>query len=99
MSDGHNSPNHPSHRIHGRSSLQPAAQIQMTKPTEASVNGDMTNEQRETAARILASRMMMADWQDLRPFTRAKYRTAILTMERIFDIATGRRVLSQREKK
>lgn len=48
----------------------------------------LTEAERETAARMLAEKMMMPDWQDLRPFTRAKYRTAILTMERIFWAAT-----------
>jgi len=55
----------------------------------------MTEAQRETAARILASKMMFAEWQDLRPFTRAKYRTAIMTMERIFEVATGRAALTE----
>ena len=43
---------------------------------------------REIAAQMLASKMLSTEWRDLQPFTRAKYRTAILTMERIFDSAS-----------
>lgn len=56
----------------------------------------LTESQREFAAQQLAGRMFMGDWRDLQPFTRAKCRTAILTMERIFEQAAGRSAL-QRE--
>lgn len=44
----------------------------------------MTDTQRETAAQLLAETMVSTEWRDLHPFARAKYRTAILTIERIF---------------
>lgn len=53
----------------------------------------LTEAQRETAARLLAEQRGFTEWQDLRPFTRAQNRTAVLTMERIF-----RRALEQNEK-
>ena len=56
---------------------------------EAQRDGALTPDQREAAAKALAAKMLSTEWTDLRPFTRAKYRSAILTMERIIRAAKG----------
>lgn len=40
-------------------------------------------------AQALVRDWLSTEWTDLRPFTRAKYRSAILTMERIIRAAKG----------
>ena len=57
----------------------------------------LTVSEREQAASILASTHCSTAWEHLRPFTRAMYRTRILTMERIFIALDAHRAALAKE--